>query len=47
MILKVLTIEEIGEKLKNMTVGERKYLPMAFVFWQKILIMTQLIFHKK
>lgn len=31
MIPKALTIEEIGEKLKNMIVGEGKYLPMAFV----------------
>jgi hypothetical protein len=31
MIPKALTIEEIGEKLKNMTVGEGKYLPMTFV----------------
>ena len=31
MIPKALTIEEIGEKLKNMTVGEGKYLPMSFV----------------
>ena len=31
MLPKALTIEEIGEKLKNMTVGEGKYLPMIFV----------------
>ena len=31
MIPKALTIEEIGEKLKNMIVGEGKYQPMAFV----------------
>ena len=31
MIPKALTIEDIGEKLKNMIVGEGKYLPMAFV----------------
>lgn len=31
MIPKALTIEEIGEKLKNMTVGEGKYLPISFV----------------
>lgn len=31
MIPKALTIEEIGEKLKNMTVGEGKYLPFCFV----------------
>ena len=31
MFPKALTIEEIGEKLKNMTVGEGKYLPMTFV----------------
>lgn len=28
---KALTIEEIGEKLKNMIVDEGKYLPMTFV----------------
>ena len=28
---KALTIEEIGEKLKNMIVGEGKYQPIAFV----------------
>lgn len=31
MFPKALTIEEIGEKLKNMLVGEGEYLPMAFV----------------
>lgn len=31
MIPKALTIEEIGEKLKNMTVGEGKYLPFCLV----------------
>ena len=31
MIPKALTIEEIGEKLKNMTVGEGKYLPISYV----------------
>ena len=31
MFPKALTIEEIGEKLKNMTVGEGKYLPISFV----------------
>lgn len=31
MFPKALTIEEIGEKLKNMTVGEGKYLPMTFI----------------
>ena len=31
MFPKALTIEEIGEKLKNMIVGEGKYLPMCFV----------------
>lgn len=31
MIPKALTIEEIGEKLKNMMVGEGKYLPIIFV----------------
>lgn len=30
MIPKALTIEEIGEKLKNMIVGEGKYLPIIF-----------------
>lgn len=29
--INALTIEEIGEKLKNMIVGEGKYLPMIFV----------------
>lgn len=31
MEIKALTIEDIGEKLKNMTVGEGNYLPMTFV----------------
>ena len=31
MFPKALTIEEIGEKLKNMLVGEGKYLPITFV----------------
>ena len=31
MLPKALTIEEIGEKLKNMTVGEGKYLPFCLV----------------
>ena len=31
MAPKALTIEEIGEKLKNMIVGEGRYLPMTFV----------------
>lgn len=31
MFPKALTIEEIGEKLKNMTVGEGKYLPFCLV----------------
>ena len=31
MFPKALTIEEIGEKLKNMTVGEGKYLPISYV----------------
>ena len=31
MFPKALTIEEIGEKLKNMTVGEGKYLPFSLV----------------
>ena len=31
MEIKALTIEEIGEKLKNMTVGEGKYLPFCLV----------------
>ena len=31
MIPKALTIEEICEKLQNMTVGERKYLPITYV----------------
>ena len=31
MIPKALTIEEIGEKLQNMTVGEGKYLPITYV----------------
>ena len=31
MFPKALTIEEIGEKLKNMTVGEEKYLPISYV----------------
>lgn len=31
MIPKALTIKEIGEKLKNMIVGEGKYLPISFV----------------
>lgn len=31
MIPKALTIEEIGDKLKNMIVGEGKYLPIAYV----------------
>lgn len=29
--MKALTIEEIGEKLKNMIVGEGKYLPISYV----------------
>lgn len=31
MIPKALTIEEIGEKLKNMIVGEGKYFPISYV----------------
>lgn len=31
MFPKALTIEEIGEKLRNMTVGEGKYLPISYV----------------
>lgn len=31
MIPKELTIEEIGEKLRNMIVGEGKYLPITYV----------------
>ena len=31
MEIKPITIEEIGEKLKNMTVGEGKYLPICSV----------------
>ena len=31
MFPKALTIEEIGGKLKNMTVGEGKYLPISYV----------------
>ena len=31
MEIKSLTIEEIGEKLKNMIVGEGKYLPIACI----------------
>ena len=31
MFTKALTIEEIGEKLRNMTVGEGKYLPISYV----------------
>ena len=31
MIPKALTIEEIGEKLKNMIVSEEKYLPITYV----------------
>lgn len=31
MEIKPLTIKDIGEKLKNMTVGEGKYLPLCFV----------------
>jgi hypothetical protein len=31
MFPKALTIEEIGDKLKNMTVGEGKYLPISYV----------------
>ena len=31
MIPKALTLEEIGEKLKSMTVGEEGYLPISFV----------------
>lgn len=30
MFTKALTIEEIGEKLRNMTVGEGKYLPISY-----------------
>ena len=29
--INALTIEEIGDKLKNMIVGEGKYLPMTFI----------------